>query len=119
MKKTKMLLLIFILFSITTFVGCEKEDVIHNYAYEVSGSANKYNVTIEAAPKGTAQYSNVTSGWRYTWKQTNYNPRFLYISAQNQNSTGTVIVKIIKNGTVIATNTSSGAYVIATVSGNY
>ena len=114
-----MLLYGLMLFSLTTFVGCKKEDVTHNYAYEVSGTANNYNMTIEAAPTGTAQYSNVGSGWKYTWTQVNDNPRFLYVSAQNQNSTGTVIVKIIKDGTVLATNTSSGAYVIATVSGTY
>ena len=98
--------------------GCSK-DVTHNYAYEVSGTANNYNLTIEAAPSGTAQYSNVGSGWKYTWTQVNDNPRFLYISAQNQNSSGTFTVKIIKDGSVIATKTSSGAYVIATVSGSY
>jgi len=41
-----------------------------------------------------------------------------FLSAQNQNGSGTVNFKIIKDGTVIATNTSSGGYVIATVSGN-
>ena len=93
--------------------------VTHKLAYEVTGTENNYNLTIEAAPSGTEQYSNVGSGWKYTWTQVNDNPRFLYVSAQNQNSSGTVIVKIIKDGTVIATNTSSGAYVIATVSGTY
>ena len=98
--------------------SCAK-DVTHKYAYEVTGTANNYDLTIEAAPSGTAQYTNIGSGWQYTWTQVNDNPRFLYISAQNQNGSGTVIVKIIKDGTVIATNTSSGAYVIATVSGTY
>ena len=41
-----------------------------------------------------------------------------FLSAQNQNGSGTVNFKIIKDGTVIATNTSSGGYVIATVSDN-
>jgi hypothetical protein len=114
MKMKKLILLC----TLIGLVSCSK-DVTHKYAYEVSGTANNYNLTIEAAPSGTEQYSNVGSGWKYTWTQVNDNPRFLYVSAQNQNSSGTVIVKIIKDGTVIATNTSSGAYVIATVSGTY
>ena len=46
-------------------VSCSK-DVTHKYAYEVTGTANNYNLTIEAAPSGTEQYSNVGSGWKYT-----------------------------------------------------
>ena len=41
--------------------SCSK-DVTHSYAYEVSGTANNFNMTIEAAPSGTEQYSNVGSG---------------------------------------------------------
>ncbi len=98
--------------------SCAK-DVTHKYAYEVTGTANNYDLTIEAAPSGTAQYTNIGSGWQYTWTQVNDNPRFLYVSVQNQNGSGTVIIKIIKDGMVIATNSSSGVYVIATASGNY
>jgi hypothetical protein len=104
--------------SLIILASCTK-DVTHHYAYEVIGTANNYNMTIESAPSGTAQYSNVGSGWQYTWTQVNDNPRFLYVSAQNQNSSGTVIVNIIKDGKIIATNNSSGAYVIATASGTY
>ena len=114
MKILKKLVFVFILFSTTIFVGCKKDNV---YSYQVSGTANNYDVTIEASPSGTAQYSNVVSGWKYTWTQSGQ--RFLYVSAQNNNDNGTVTVSIIKNSKVIATNTSSGAYVIATVDGTY
>jgi hypothetical protein len=65
----------------------------------------------------TQQYSNVGNGWWYKWKQTGR--RWLYISAQNNSSTGNVTVKIYRNGKVVATNTSYGAYTIATVDGDY
>jgi hypothetical protein len=110
---------ILLLVTITLIVSCTKEDITHNYYYEVSGSANNYDVTIEAAPSGTSQYTNVGSGWKYSWTQTGEGTRFLYLSAQNNNSSGTVIVKIVKDGGILATNTSSGAYVIASVDGSY
>jgi hypothetical protein len=99
------------------FTGCSKESMESNYEYEVSGSAGNYSITCEGAPSGTAQYSNVGSGWTYKWTQTG--ERWLYMSAQNNTSSGTVTVKIIREGKVLAQQTSSGAYVIATVDGTY
>jgi hypothetical protein len=97
--------------------GCSKESMQFSYKYEVSGSAGDYSITCEGAPSGTVQYANVGSGWAYTWTQTG--TRWLYFSAQNNTSSGTVTVKIFRDGEVIAQQTSSGAYVIATVSGTY
>jgi hypothetical protein len=39
---------------------------------------------------------------------------FLYVSAQNQSSSGSVTVNILVNGTVVKSATSSGAFGIAT-----
>ena len=97
--------------------GCTKESMQSDYKYEVSGSARNFSITCEGAPSGTVQYANVGSGWAYTWKQTG--TRWLYMSAQNNTSSGTVTVKIIRNGKVLAQQTSSGAYVIASVDGTY
>jgi hypothetical protein len=97
--------------------GCTKESMQSDYKYEVSGTAGDYSITCEGAPSGTVQYSNVGSGWAYTWKQTG--TRWLYMSAQNNTDSGTVTVKIIRDGQVLAQQTSSGAYVIATVDGEY
>jgi hypothetical protein len=97
--------------------GCTKESMQSDYKYEVSGTAGDYSITCEGAPSGTVQYSNVGSGWAYTWKQTG--TRWLYMSAQNNTDSGTVTVKIIRDGKVVAQHTSSGAYVIATVDGEY
>ena len=41
------------------------------------------------------------------------------MSAQNNTGSGSVTVKIIRDGKVVAQQTSSGAYVIATVDGTY
>jgi hypothetical protein len=97
--------------------GCTKESMQSDYKYEVSGTAGDYSITCEGAPSGTVQYSNVGSGWAYTWKHTG--TRWLYMSAQNNTDNGTVTVKIIRDGKVVAQQTSSGAYVIATVDGTY
>lgn len=97
--------------------GCSKESMQSNYKYEVSGSAGDFSITCEGAPSGTVQYANVGSGWAYTWTQTG--TRWLYMSAQNNTGSGTVTVKIIRDGKVLAQQTSSGAYVIATVDGTY
>lgn len=100
-----------------TITGCTKESTPSSYKYEVSGTSGNYSITCEGAPSGTVQYSNVGSGWAYTWTQTG--TRWLYMSAQNNNSNGSVTVKIIRDGEVLAQQTSSGAYVIATVSGTH
>lgn len=44
---------------------------------------------------------------------------FLYLSAQNRGSSGSITVIIIVNNEVWKSSTSSGAYVIATASGYY
>jgi len=116
MKKVFLLAMLSILFT-----SCSKDSPLYlgksDYYYEVTGTASRFSVTIEGAPKGTSQYSDVISGWKYTWTQSG--ERFLYVSAQNQTGSGTVTVKIYKNGKVLTQQTSSGAYVIASTSGTY
>jgi uncharacterized lipoprotein NlpE involved in copper resistance len=113
--KKKVLTAIAVIFM--TFLGCSKESIESIYQYEVSGSAGNYGITCEGAPSGTVQYSDVGSGWTYKWTQTG--TRWLYMSAQNNTNSGSVTVKIIRDGKVVAQQTSSGAYVIATVDGTY
>ena len=109
--------ILFTLLLVTLFTACSKDDGPNSYQYEVSGTAGNYSITCEGAPSGTVQFSNVGNGPVYKWTQTG--TRWLYLSAQNNTSNGSVTVKITKNGTVIAQQTSYGAYVIATVSGTY
>ncbi len=115
MKKNLQLLIIAI--SIFTFSSCEKEEIAVEYKYEVTGTSGDYSVTIQDVDDNTKQYSSVGDGWWYKWTQTG--TRWLYLSAQNNNSTGNVTVKIYKDGNVVTENTSYGGFSIATVDGVY
>jgi hypothetical protein len=103
--------------SIIAFTGCEKDEVEIEYKYEVTGTSGSYGVTIQNADGVTQQYSAVGNGWSYKWTQTG--TRWLYLSSQNNNSTGNVTVRIYKAGKIVAENTSYGGYTIANVNGDY
>lgn len=109
---TKTLMVLTLFFSLSC-----KKDVEIEYKYEVTGTSGSYNVTLQNSDDNTQQYSNVGNGWAYTWKQTG--TRWLYVSAQNNKSTGNVTVKIYQGSKVVAQNTSYGGYTIATVDGTY
>lgn len=115
--KTKIIQILLIIFSINIFYGCEKDSVGIAYQYEVTGSSGSYSVTLQNADDNTQQWSNVGNNWWYRWNQKG--KRWLYISAQNNNSYGDVTVRIYKAGKIVSENTSFGAYTIATVSGDY
>ena len=99
-------------------VGCEDlpPEVPPFVEYKVTGSATSVNVTLSNASENTEQYSNRSVPYSYTFDSVAGN--FLYISAQNQGSSGSVTSTIYVNGDVFETATSSGAYVIATASGS-
>lgn len=88
-----------------------------NFHYEVVGSSNSFFVTIQNVDNETQQWSNVKSGWKYSWTQTGH--RWLYISAQNNKDYGSVTVRIYRENQILKENTSYGAYGIASVSMNY
>lgn len=75
------------------------------------------NLTYSNQHGDTTQHSNQGSGWYYWFIPQSGD--FLYISAQNQCDYGYVTVKIVQNGVTLRENTSSGAYVIATVSARW
>jgi hypothetical protein len=79
--------------------------------YQITGTAKSVDVTLNNVSGGTEQYSGVSVPHTFTYN--NFTDYFLYISAQNNGQTGTVIVTIIVNGQVLKTSSSSGAYVIA------
>lgn len=75
------------------------------------------DVTYSNANGDSTQQNNVTNSWYY-W----FYPRsgqFIYLSAQNQCGSGFVRVQLVKDGQVVRENTSTGGYVIATVSGRW
>lgn len=114
MKKVSLLLL---LITLAFLYSCELVETEKEYKYEVTGTGGSYSVTIQNDKDDTQQYSKVGNGWWYKWNQTG--ERWLYVSAQNNNSSGNVTVKIIRDGKVVKTNTSYGGYSIATASGTY
>jgi hypothetical protein len=85
--------------------------------YRVSGSTNKVSITYANSNEGTSQLTTNTP-WSYKFS-TAKTGQFLYVSAQNQRSSGTVIVEIYRHGTLYKKSESSGAYCIATASGTY
>ena len=85
--------------------------------YTVTGSCSQVDITMENEDGGVSQYSNRSVPWTYEFPDKISRDRFLYIAAQNQGQTGSVTVKIYRDGDVIKSSTSSGAYVIATASG--
>lgn len=114
----KLIYAFILLFGLINVSSCTKYEATKSeYKYEVSGTSGSYSVTIQNVDNNTQQWSSVSNGWYYGWTQTG--TRWLYFSAQNNTANGNVTVKIIRDGKVVATNTSYGAYSIATVSGDY
>jgi len=106
--------LFFILILLTS---CTAEEQPISYEYRVTGTSGSYSVTIENAYDNSQQWGEVGNGWWYKWTQTG--TRWLYVSAQNNRSSGNVTVQIVRGGVVVASNTSYGGYTIATCSGRY
>jgi len=82
--------------------------------YKISGTATSVSVTLSNPTGGTEQYSDVILPKVYSYKY--FSDNFLYISAQNNGSSGTVNVKCYYKGVLKDSAHSEGAYVIATAS---
>lgn len=83
--------------------------------YRVSGTAGKASVTYSNESGGTEQRQDVTLPWSHFFQKDGR--KFLYLSAQNSGSDGSVSVEILVDGVVFKHSESSGAYVIASASG--
>lgn len=82
--------------------------------YEMSGSAGSYSLTMASSNGGTIQ-RDAGNGTAYeAWFRSG---DFVYVSGQNNNESGSVTCTIFRNGVAGASNTSEGAYVIASCSG--
>lgn len=82
--------------------------------YRVGGRTTSASLTYQNAQGGTEQ-KKVQVPWAST-----FNARsgaFLYLSAQNQQDTGTISCEILVDNVVVKTSTSEGAYTIASCSG--
>lgn len=85
--------------------------------YRVTGTASMVSVTYATAGGGTAQVGTATLPWSTSFKCEKAGD-FLYVSAQNRGTTGTVTVTIYKDSASYKTTTSSGSFVIATAEGS-
>jgi len=104
---------LFSLMFLCLFLGCDLFEM--DVKYTVTGSGGSFDVTINNKDDGTSQFDNVSSGWEYSFT-TDDCDFFLYVSAQNQNSSGSVTTKIFVDGDKKKSSTSSGGYVIASSS---
>lgn len=95
----------------------------HTVTYKVEGTATSTDITFSNPDGGTSQASDkaVPLGNRTTGTEgitgTFKSGSFLYISAQNGDSSGSITCIIEVDGVVMKTTTSSGGYTIATCSG--
>ena len=88
----------------------------HYITYRVEGTAHTVDLTYNNASGNTEQKDDVRLPWQMTFTV----PRgeFLYVSAQNQGTTGSVKCVILVDGLPAERAESSGEYVIATCSGS-
>jgi hypothetical protein len=92
------------------------EDETYSVYYKVTGSTDRAGLTLRTSSGGTAQ---LTVNLPYTDPAMTFaKGDFLYISAQNERSSGSVTTTIYVDGKPWKSTTSSGAYVIATASGS-
>lgn len=117
MKKILLVLLVIFGFG---FMSCDSlfysdydDDIYSNVRYEITGTATSASLTYSNRSGGTEQ---ITVDVPHTIEYDDFFDNFMYISAQNQDSTGSITVSIYRNGGLMDTATSSGAYVIATAS---
>lgn len=107
------IILVLLVSSCTTL---ETPDLSRSVIYTATCTTGTMDITIEDKDGGTAQFNGVSSPWIYSF--TSKYKTFVYVSAQNNQSIGTVTTEIKVNGKVWKNGTSSGAYVISTSSGS-
>lgn len=98
--------------------GCStyiEPDLSRKVVYTAICSTGTMDITIENENGGTSQYSDVSSPWTYSF--TSKSGKFVYVSAQNNQSSGSVVTDITVDGNIFKHGSSSGAYVISTSSG--
>src|SRR5262249_13952996 len=81
-----------------------------NVTYRVSGTAGAARLTYRNAEGATVQ-STVRIPWESSFDAKG--GTFLYVSAQNQGATGSVVCEILLDGERRTSSTSTGAYVVA------
>lgn len=88
---------------------------LYDVEYDVTGTADKVNITITNSSGENVQYNNASLPQSFTYSE--FNNKNLYVSAENLGETGNVTVSIYLQGELYKTSTASEAYSIATASG--
>jgi hypothetical protein len=91
-------------------------DLYPSVEYKVTGNVSAVDITIENSSGGTSQYSDQSLPWSYSFESTSGS--FVYVSAQNQDSSGSIEVSIYVDDDRWKDSSSSGGYCIATCSGS-
>lgn len=114
----KKLYILFIALTLLGSLSCGSfvDALLYDVSYSVTCSSGTVNVTIQNSSKGTSQFSDVKTPWNYDFSAEDND--FVYVSAQNNQSSGKVSCYITKDGNTIKSNSCSGAYCIATCSGS-
>lgn len=84
-------------------------------AYTITGTTTGADLTYQTANGGTSQHAKAKVPQTITGTFTR--GQHVYLSAQNAHEAGTVTCTITADGVEVASNTSSGAFTIATCSG--
>jgi hypothetical protein len=98
------------------FAGCQDLFAPREIKYEVTGDVSSVDITMNNKYDNTEQHADVILPFSYEFTVPYGEYFFLYISAQNNDSSGSVTTKIYIDGTVEEQSTSSGSYVISTSS---
>ena len=84
----------------------------YTVVYRISGSARSVDLTYQNASASSEQARSKPVPWNMTFSA--HPGEFLYVSAQNNDASGTVKCELLVNGTVVKSAESNGAYTIAT-----
>lgn len=106
-------ILVFSILSCSLCKDSNKLNTDKEIRYEVTGTSGYVSVTVSNGSGGTEQFNEVTTPWKKTYITKSGH---LYVSAQNQRSSGSVVVKIYVDGKVVKESSSEGEYCIASAS---
>jgi hypothetical protein len=99
------------------FTGCEEpsEPSILDVKYQVIGSAASFDITFRNEEGELIERNNASPPWDYSFQAEAGDT--VYVSAQNLGQTGSVCVRIWREGEIYKSSTCTGAYCTATASG--
>ena len=95
--------------------GCRRDE--DEIKFKVTGTANDYDVTLKIGNSTTLEYTGVSSEWSYAFNKDDNESVFVSILAKSNETSGSVIVDILLNGSTSLTDDNSGDNVEAYAEG--